>query len=174
MTAANATRELRVPLPTDGTSHRSYQPALSEALMDVQATVVKRLSVDPVLLELVRLRCANVHDCRVCKQVRLEPARAAGLDEDTLAKVQNYEASDLSERHKVALRLADSHLLGWVPPSLPEQVAAHLTPEEALDIVLLVVKNSYQKSLVALGLDIPVEYTEFRYDMETGRNVPLR
>jgi hypothetical protein len=54
-----------------------------------------------------------VHDGRVCRQVLLEPARAAGADETVLAKVQSYETSDLSKRHKVVLRLADAHLLGF-------------------------------------------------------------
>jgi hypothetical protein len=91
--------------------------------------------------------------------VRFEPARAAGAVESVLAKVQTYVTSDLSERHKVALRLADAHLFGHVPASLPAQVAAQLTAAEAADVVLLVAKCSYQKSLVALGLDRPGNYT---------------
>ena len=40
--------------------------------------------------------------------LRLAVARQQGLDENTEAKVDRYEASDLSARHKVALRLADA------------------------------------------------------------------
>jgi AhpD family alkylhydroperoxidase len=168
-----ATRSTRVPLPADGSSHKTYQPDLSDALMEMQGAVIRHCALDAVSMELIRIRCAHVHDCRVCRQVRLEPARAAGADEDVLAKVQTYETSDLSERHKVMLRLTDAHLFGSVPAALPEQVAAHLTPEEALDVVLLVAKCSYQKSLVALGLDTPGNYTWFEFDPQTGRNVPL-
>ena len=134
---------------------------------------MRSCGLDPETMELIRIRCANVHDCRVCRQVRFEPARAAGVDEAELAMVQSYETSDLSERHKVVLRLADAHLFGHVPASLPDQVAAYLTPEEALDVVLLVAKCSYQKSLVALGLDSPGDYVWFDFDPQTGRNVPL-
>jgi alkylhydroperoxidase family enzyme len=169
----DAVRDGRLPLPADGSSHKTYQPALSAALMDVQGAVIRHCTLDPITMELVRMRCAHVHDCRVCRSVRLEPARAAGAGEDVLAKVDFYEASDLSERHKVVLRLADAHLFGSVPPSLPAQVAAELAPEEALDVVLLVAKCSYQKSLVALGLDAPGSYTWFEFDGQTGRNVPL-
>lgn len=162
-----------MPLPADGSSHKTYQPALSDALMELQGAVIRHCVLDPVTMELIRIRCANVHDCRVCRQVRLEPARAAGADEAVLAKVQSYETSDLSERHKVVLRLTDAHLFGSVPPSLPDQVAAHLMPEEAVDVVLLVAKCSYQKSLVALGLDTPGDYTWFEFDSQTGGNVAL-
>jgi AhpD family alkylhydroperoxidase len=160
-------------MPADGSSHRGYQPALSAALMELQAAVMRGCSLDPVTIELVRIRCAHVHDCRVCSHVRLQPARDAGADEELLAEVDHYEHSSLGERHKVVLRLADAHLFGAVPPTLPAQVAEHLTPQEALDVVLLVTKNSYQKALVALGLDSPGSYTYFEFDPQTGRNVPL-
>jgi AhpD family alkylhydroperoxidase len=173
MTATSETPTTRLPLPADGTSHKSYQPELSAALMEVQGAIIRHCELDPVTMELIRIRCAHVHDCRVCRQVRYESARVAGADETVLAKAQNYETSDLSERHKVVLRLTDAHLFGSVPPSLPEQVAAQLTPEEALDVVLLVAKCSYQKSLVALALDAPGSYTRFEFDPQTGRNVPV-
>jgi AhpD family alkylhydroperoxidase len=173
MTATSRTRPTRLAPPADGSSHKTYQPELSDALMQLQSAVIQHCRLDAVTMELIRIRCANVHDCRVCRQVRLEPARAAGVDETMLAKVQSYETSDLGERHKVVLRLTDAHLFSSVPPSLPDQVAAHLTPEEAVDVVLMVAKCSYQKSLVALGLDSPGGYTWFEFDPQTGRNVPL-
>lgn len=171
--SAAGLQQPRVPLPADGSSHRSYQPALSAALMELQGAVMRGCSLDPVTIELVRMRCAHVHDCRVCSHVRLQPARDAGADDQFLAQVDDYEASNLDERHKVVLRLADAHLFGAVPASLPAQVAQHLTPEEAIDVALLVAKNSYQKSLVALRLDSPGSYTFFEFDPDTGRNVPL-
>ena len=173
MTTSTDSPGTRIPLPADGASHKAYQPRLSTALMDVQAAVMRDCTLDPVTIELVRMRCAHVHECRVCSHVRLEPARAAGADDDFLAQVDDYEHSSLGERHKVVLRLADAHIFGSVPPTLPAQVAEHLTPEEALDVVLLVAKCSYQKSLVALGLDAPGGYTFFEFDSRTGRNVPL-
>ena len=166
-------RDTRLPLPADGSSHKTYQPELADALMQLQGAVIRHCVLDVVTMELVRIRCANVHDCRVCRTVRLEPARAAGADETVLAKVQDYESSDLDERHKVVLRLADAHLFGHVPATLAADVAAHLTPDEAADVVLLVAKCSYQKSLVALGLDSPGSYVWFEFDQRTGRNIPI-
>jgi AhpD family alkylhydroperoxidase len=163
----------RLPLPADGSSYKTLQPALSDALMQLQAAVIRDCTLDPVTMELVRIRCAHVHDCRVCSHVRLRPAAAAGVDEDVLAQVDHYENSSLSERQRIVLRLVDAHLFGRPSESLPAQVEAHLTPAEAIDIVLLVVKCSYQKSLVALGLDAPGNYTWFDFDPETGRNIPL-
>lgn len=171
MTTTDA-RAPRLPLAA-GTSHKSLQPRLSDALMQLQAAVMRDCVLDPVTIELIRIRCAHVHDCRVCSHVRLRPAAEAGVDEDMLSQVDHYENSTLAEKHKVALRLTDAHLFGSSGNSLPAQVAAHFSQEEALDIVLLVAKCSYQKSLVALGLDAPGSYTWFDFDADTGRNVPM-
>lgn len=174
MSADTQLRDGRLPRPAGGASHKSYQPELSAALMEVQGAVIRECRLDAATMELVRMRCAQVHDCRVCQTVRLEPARAAGVDEDVLAQVSRYESSALSQRHKVILRLVDAHLFGSTPPSLPAEVAEHLSPAEAVDVVLLAAKCSYQKSLVALGLDAPGDYVWFEFDPQTGRNRPLR
>ena len=79
MTVPTETPSARIPMPADGSSHKSYQPELSAALMDMQAAIMRHCSLDPVTIELVRIRCAHVHDCRVCSHVRLQPARDAGL-----------------------------------------------------------------------------------------------
>lgn len=50
-------RDRRIPSGVNAT------PALRHALGDWQAAVVRLDSVDPVTTELVRLRCANHHDC---------------------------------------------------------------------------------------------------------------
>jgi AhpD family alkylhydroperoxidase len=173
MTSSAPVRGPRLTLPADGSSHKTLRPALADALMHVQAAVIRDCVLDPVTMELIRIRCAHVHDCRVCSYVRLRPALDAGADEDVLAQVDHYETSDLSERHKVVLRLADAHIFGSPAPGLSEQVAEHLTQEEAIDVVLLVAKCSYQKSLVALGLDAPGSYAWFDFDQQTGRNIPV-
>ncbi|MGI9624409.1 MAG: hypothetical protein ACR2PK_16370 [Acidimicrobiales bacterium] len=50
-------RSMRVPART-----RS-DPALVDAMMQWQAAAVRQESVDPITTELVRLRCAQHHDC---------------------------------------------------------------------------------------------------------------
>ena len=58
-----------------------------------QAAVVRGSALDPVTTELVRLRCARTHNCRICQTLRLADARAAGVDETMTAKVDRYERS---------------------------------------------------------------------------------
>ena len=126
----------------------------------VQSTARLR-ALDAITTELVRLRGARRHACRVCSSRRAVAALEAGADETTFDSVDHYEDSDLSTGAKAALALTDA-VIGS-PASLPENVVArvreHLTDEEAVEVVLRVVGNAVNKIAVALGDDTP-EVTE--------------
>lgn len=129
--------------------------ALLAALTDYQDAVVRGSALDPVLTELVRLRCARTHNCRICQTLRLADAREAGADDAMTAAVDRYETSDLDERTKTALRVTDA--LITLPASLSAQnvaAARTLLGDEALaELCLDVSKWSTQKVKVALGTD---------------------
>jgi alkylhydroperoxidase family enzyme len=134
--------------------------AVSDASADgllnaYQAAVVRGSTLDPVTTELVRLRCARTHNCRICQTLRLADSRAAGVDEDMTAKVDFYERSDLPERAKVALRVTDAFI---TQPSLLSEVVtrqarAAFAPGELASLGLDITKWSTQKIKVALGTD---------------------
>ena len=120
-----------------------------------QAAVMRGSVLDPVTTELVRLRCARTHHCRICQTLRLADARAAGVDEAVTAKVDFYERSDLPERAKVALRVTDAFI---TRPDLLSDVAAgqaraSFGPAELASLALDITKWSTQKIHVALGTD---------------------
>ena len=71
------------------------------------ATVVRQSSVEPMVTELVRLRCAQYHDCRLCGSARLVAAVRAGLSEDMVVMLGDYESTNWCSRWKTALRLTD-------------------------------------------------------------------
>lgn len=121
-------------------------------------TEVARLQVlDPVTTEVVRIRGARAHDCRLCRSLRNVAALEAGADEATFDAVDHFERSDLDERLKVALRLVDAVV--WQPRSWPDGVAAGVratfTPAEAVEIVLDVARNAANKIAVAFEADQP-------------------
>ena len=151
--------------------------ALRLALATFQDAVVRGQALDPVLTELVRLRCARTHNCRICQTLRLADARDAGVDDAMAAAVDRYESSDLDERTKAALRVADAIIL--LPSSLTPEVVAdvheQLGDEELAELCLDVAKWSTQKVHVALGTDgaerLPLDehgVSYFRFD-DDGR-----
>ncbi|MGE3619192.1 MAG: carboxymuconolactone decarboxylase family protein [Acidimicrobiia bacterium] len=132
---------------------------LRAALADWQSAVVRLDGVDPLTTELVRLRAAQHHDCRVCQSLRWVEARDAGFDESMTDKVRAYEASDLPDRHKAALRLADALMTqpGRLPGGLVDELRVHFTDAELVELTLDVMKWNYQKVHVALRTDVPPE-----------------
>ena len=148
------TREVRVPAGADGRPV-GRDRALVALLATYQDTVMRSRHLDAVTTELVRLRCARQHDCRICQSLRLADARDAGAGDDALAQIDHYETSDLDERHKVALRLVDA--LIWRPSDIDEalvrQAHAHFRDEELAELLLDITKWSTQKIHVTLGTD---------------------
>ena len=129
--------------------------SLREMLGAYQDAVVRSTALDPVATELVRLRCARTHNCRICQTLRLADAEAAGVDGEMTSKIDFYETSDLAEPHKIALRITDAFILR--PDGLSEDVVgsarATFSQEQLAELCLDITKWSTQKIHVALGAD---------------------
>ena len=89
-------------------------------------------------------------------------AKQEGLDEPTIEKVKAYEASDLSERQKVALRFADAIMTqpGQIDEELRSGLFTHFTREQIIELTVDVMKWNYQKIPVALRNDVEVRQGE--------------
>ena len=144
-------------VPADGAGVLADGAEVSpEGLLNAyQAAVMRGSALDPVTTELVRLRCARTHHCRICQTLRLADARAAGVDEAMTAKVDFYERSDLPERAKVALRVTDAFITqpDRLSDAVAEQARAWFGPAELASLALNITKWSTQKIKVALGTD---------------------
>lgn len=126
--------------------------------------------LDPVLTELVRLRGARLHQCRLCKSLRAHGALAAGAGEAQFEAIDHYEQSDFSPRQKAALALVDA--IVWQPAHIPDAVIAgireHFAPAEAVELVLDVMRNASNKSAVALAADAPLGEGIQVYEIDTA------
>jgi alkylhydroperoxidase family enzyme len=113
--------------------------------------------LDPLTTELVRLRVARHHNCRLCKSLRTRAAMQAGGDESVYDKVDSFATSDLDVRRKTALHLTEALIIR--PDSLDEalvgQAREHFTPAQLVELVLDVMRNSANKVAVAFGADTP-------------------
>jgi alkylhydroperoxidase family enzyme len=127
-------------------------------LNDFVPAVARLQALDPVTTEVVRLRGATQHNCRLCKSLREGVALDAGGSEPLYADIERYETSELlSDRHKAALRYADA--LIWTPSRIDSEVAAgvrdRFTEEEAAELTLDVMRNASNKIAVSLAADTP-------------------
>jgi hypothetical protein len=77
------------------------------------------------------------------------------VDDEFTSKIDHYERSNLSERHKVPLRIVDAVI--WRPTdidaALAEQAHTHFSDAELAELLVDITKWSTQKIHVALGTD---------------------
>ena len=136
-------------------------------LNDFLPAVARMRALDPVTSELVRLRIAAQHNCRLCKSLREGTALDAGGSEALYQDIERFETSVLlDDRAKAALRYTDA--LIWTPAHLVADVAAgvrsRFSEAEAVELTFDIMRNASNKIAVSLGADAPrVEQGTERY-----------
>jgi alkylhydroperoxidase family enzyme len=134
---------------------------------DFLPAVARMRALDPVMSEVVRLRGAAQHNCRMCKSRRENTALDAGGSETLYEEIEHFESSvSLDARAKAALRYTDA--LIWSPAHLVVDAAAevrsHFSDAEAVELTFDVMRNAANKIMVSLGADAPrVEHGTERF-----------
>ncbi len=134
---------------------------------DFLPAVARMRALDPVTAEMVRLRGAAQHNCRLCKSLREGTALDAGGSETLYDEIDRFESSSLlDDRVKAALRYADA--LIWTPAHLAAddvaEVRSRFSDAEAVELTFDIMRNASNKVAVALGADAPrVEQGTERY-----------
>lgn len=124
-------------------------------------TVARLDSLDPLTTELVRLRGAAAHNCRLCSSRRNVSALAqvaadpAGGPVDPLEAVFDAQPTGLDEAQADAVALVDAVI--WEPSALDPDLALRLRDayldEQLEEILHDVVRNAANKIAVAFGAD---------------------
>ena len=121
--------------------YASVLPAARQALLGVEK-VIASSSLEPTLLELVKVRVSQINGCAFCLDMHTKDARAIGEDEQRLHLVAVWrEASCFSERERAALAWSEAVTL------LPESGA----PDDVYDALRPVFA---EEEIVALTLAI--------------------
>ena len=134
---------------------------------DFLPAVARMRALDPITSELVRLRGAAQHNCRLCKSLRESTALDAGGSETLYDDIEHFESSALfDDRAKAALRYADA--LIWTPAHLVAddvaEVRARFSEAEAIELSFDIMRNASNKIAVSLGADGPrVDHGTERY-----------
>jgi len=88
------------------------RPNLFEAWRDFALIFWEKRLLDPVLLELVRLRVAQMHAARFPLASRRPEAREAGLDEEKISELEHWWRSpSFTETERACLRFAEQFVL---------------------------------------------------------------
>jgi alkylhydroperoxidase family enzyme len=112
-------------------------------------------SVNPGLIEMLRLRNARTVNCVICKSTRYDEARRDGMTEEKLAQVgDGYLESSLDRREKLALEFADAYLRDpdFASPELMARLCEEFSQRQIGDMAIaLATFNAMSRCAVSLG-----------------------
>jgi AhpD family alkylhydroperoxidase len=116
-------------------------PDAMKTLVGLEQQIAKS-GLEKPLVELVRLRASQINGCAYCVDLHSSDARKAGETERRLsAVVVWHETPFFSDRERAALEWTEALTLvaqTQVPDEVWERVRPHFTPEELVDLTLLV------------------------------------
>ena len=138
--------------------YRSVFPAALTAMAGLEQAV-RSSSLDPELLELVKLRASQLNGCGYCVDMHTKDAEAIGVEAQRLhLAVVWKEAPFYSPRERAALAWCEALTMlssSGAPDDVYEQVASQFNPEEVVALTLAIVAiNGWNR--FAVGLRSPV------------------
>jgi len=151
----------RVGIPATRTGHivrdssLGLAPATLDAILPLNDAIWRSNSVRHALLEMLRLRNARTVNCVFCKNVRYDVARADGLTEDKVSRINDeFADSDLSDIEKLVLAFADVYLFSPddFPAVLMVQLRQHFSEQQICHLAISIAGfNAMSKCAVSLG-----------------------
>jgi AhpD family alkylhydroperoxidase len=126
----------------------NFHKAGPEAVAALQGleNQIARSGLDKPLITLVRLRASQINGCAYCIALHTHEARKSGEAEHRLSMLEAWRDSPCSEscfndRERAALEWTEAVTLvaqTHVPDEVWNRVKPHFTPEELVDLTLLV------------------------------------
>lgn len=122
--------------------------------------------IERSLIELVRLRLANIHGCAHCNRTDTAAARAAGVSDAQIDGLDEYETGPFSDKERAALALADVMVLtnptGSVTKELHDRCSAYFSDGEMLELgMIMAVLCGMAKFIFAYDLVEKEDYCPF-------------
>jgi AhpD family alkylhydroperoxidase len=133
-------------------------PTGYEGMLALERTV-RESKLEPLLLELVKLRASQLNGCAYCLDMHSKDARALGEDEQRLHTLTAWrDAPFYSARERAALAWCETLTLlpqSGAPDEVYAELEAQFSPEEIVAITFAIVTiNGWNR--LAVGLRSPV------------------
>jgi AhpD family alkylhydroperoxidase len=129
----------RTPLENGLFRYFAHRPELAKGLISFSGSLKRNRTLGERLIELVRLRVAFHNQCRSCMAIRYTDAIEDGVTEELVCSLaQPYEAPDLTEAERAAIRFGDlmatNHLA--VDDALFDELHRHFSEGEIVELAL--------------------------------------
>jgi AhpD family alkylhydroperoxidase len=167
------------PNTTTGAESARYAPEhaprlrWAELVPDVYKAMVRldaaaRRGVDPLLLELVKIRASQLNHCAFCLDMHTKDALAAGESVERIVQLGAWEESRhfYTEKELAAIELTEAVTVlteGFVPDEVYERAARHFEEAELAQLIAAItVINAWNRFGVTCRL-VPGHYQAGQY-----------
>lgn len=137
--------------------YRKIAPGALQAMLQLQAYVHKS-GLEPLLVELVKIRASQINGCAFCLHMHTRDARKLGESEERIYLLDAWrESSFYSARERAALEWTEALTLvseGGVPDDVFDAVRGHFSDKEMVDLTMAVVAiNGWNR--ISIGFAVP-------------------
>ncbi|MEV1044688.1 carboxymuconolactone decarboxylase family protein [Streptomyces sp. NPDC049916] len=143
--------------------------SVSELLPDVYKAMIRldiaaRKGLDPVLVELVKIRASQLNRCAFCLDMHTKDALAAGESAERIVQLSAWEESRhfYTERELAALALTEAVTVltdGFVPDEVYAAAAEHFEETELAQLVAAITVINAWNRFGVTGRLTPGHYT---------------
>jgi AhpD family alkylhydroperoxidase len=141
-------------------------PEVYKAMVTLDAAA--RQGLDPVLLELVKIRASQINHCAFCLDMHTKDALAAGESVERIVQLSAWEESQhfYTEQELAAIALTEAVTVltdGFVPDEVYERAAKHFDETELAQLIsAITVINAWNRFAVSTRM-APGHYTPGQY-----------
>lgn len=155
--------------PADRAAEHPRRLSVSELLPDVYKAMVRldiaaRKGLDPVLVELVKIRASQLNKCAFCLDMHTKDALAAGESVERIVQLSAWEESRhfYTEKELAALALTEAVTVltdGFVPDAVYAEAAEHFAESELAQLVAAITVINAWNRFGVTGRLTPGHYT---------------
>lgn len=138
------------------------RPEVYKAMAKLDAAA--RQGLDPVLLELVKIRASQINHCAFCLDMHTKDAFAAGESVERIIQLSAWEESRhfYTEKEIAAIELTEAVTVltdGFVPDEVYERATKHFDEAELAQLIsAITVINAWNRLAVSTRM-VPGHYT---------------
>lgn len=141
--------------------YQKISPGAYQAMLGVEM-FVRKSSLEPSLIELVKMRASQINGCAFCLDMHSKDARAQGESEQRLYALNAWrETPFYTDRERAALAWTEAITLiadGHVPDAVYDQSRKQFSDEELVNLTMAVVAiNGWNRLAIAFRA-VPGEY----------------
>ncbi|WP_373231900.1 carboxymuconolactone decarboxylase family protein [Cohnella sp.] len=137
-------------------NHRAANPAGFQALLKLE-DAVKKMGLDPVLYELIKIRASQINGCSYCLDMHSSDLRNMGETEQRLNLIIVWrEAPMFTEKERAVLALTEAVTLiseAGVPQDIYDEVRMHFSESEFVALIMAInAINCWNRIAIATGM----------------------